>query len=349
MSLTEAIREHIVTGEGDFNQLALAVFDHQFHQCQPYQRYCLQLNKTPQQIRTWQEIPAVSTEVFREFALTTSPISTAKYIFETSGTSQEKKGRHYYHDMTLYDAAIQSSFMASLKLSKETKTIFRILTPSFNEISTSSLFYMFQKVVEWYGDESSHFYFKDNKMDCDQLINDLQEDIKLNRPVVLLGTAFSFVNFCDELIRRNLTLSLPEKSKLLETGGLKGRARVISRDELYHLFSAQLGLHPDHCFAEYGMTELSSQSYSPPSSPVFQSPHWMPVRIIHPETGEDVAEGESGLVQFFDLANYTAVSAIVTSDLAIKRTHGFELIGRAPLAVLRGCSTAFEEGIKSDS
>ena len=64
---------------------------------------------------------------------------------------------------------------------------------------------------------------------------------------------------------------------------------------------------------------------------------------IDPKTGNEVNIGETGLVQFFDLANYTAVSAIITSDLAVKHLNGFELIGRAPKAVLRGCSTAFEK------
>jgi hypothetical protein len=103
-----------------------------------------------------------------------------------------------------------------------------------------------------------------------------------------------------------------------------------------------LGLPLKHCFSEYGMTELSSQCYSLPNSHHFISPSWMPVQIINPETNQEVAVGETGLVQFFDLANVTAVSAIITSDLAIKHEKGFELVGRAPKAVLRGCSTAFE-------
>jgi len=201
---------------------------------------------------------------------------------------------------------------------------------------------MFQKIVAWHGDAASRFYFKDNVLDCAQLMQDLQEDSAQNRPVVLLGTAFSFVNFCDYLTERQVHLALPKHSKLLETGGLKGRARTITRDDLYQLFSTQLGLASDHCFSEYGMTELSSQCYSRPNSHVFHSPAWMKIKIINVETGNDVEEGETGLVQFFDLANMTCVSAIITSDLAIKHANGFELIGRAAKAVLRGCSTAFE-------
>lgn len=342
MLLAKQIQHYITTGEGDFNQLALAVFSHQYHHCQPYQNYCRQLNRTPESVQSWQQVPVVSTEVFREFDLCTLPVATAKYVFQTSGTSQEVKGKHYYHDMTLYDAAIQSSFMAGLNLSAEEKQIFRVLTPSFLDVPTSSLFYMFQRVVEWYGTEGSAFYFHNNEVDSERLTRDLLQDIEKNRPIVLLGTAFSFVNLCDYLQQNKITLKLPNESRLLETGGLKGRVRTVSRDDLYALFRTQLGLPLTHCFSEYGMTELSSQCYSKANSHVFMSPHWMQTRIINPDSGEEADVGETGLVQFFDLANHTAVSAITTSDLAIKHREGFELIGRAPKAVLRGCSTAFE-------
>lgn len=69
----------------------------------------------------------------------------------------------------------------------------------------------------------------------------------------------------------------------------------------------------------------------------------MPISLIEPETGKEVAVGETGLIQFFDLANLTAVSAVTTSDLALKHAQGFELLGRSPKAVLRGCSTIFEK------
>lgn len=349
LPLAQRILEHIHQETPDahthFNALALAVFAYQYECCEPYQRYCNQLDKGPENIKKWQEIPAVSTEVFREFSMSTLPIADALYVFQTSGTtsSLETKGKHYYHDMTLYDAAIRNSFMHGIGLGNA-KPIFRVLTPSFQEISTSSLFYMFDKVLAWYGDEKSAFYFSNNELNNEKLEEDLREDIVQNRPVVLLGTAFSYVNFCDYLTEKQTDLKLPYGSRLLETGGLKGRTRTVSRAELYDLFHTTLGLDLNCCYSEYGMTELSSQCYSIiPNSPVFTSPYWMPTQIIDPETDKEVNIGETGLVKFFDLANYSAISAIITSDLAIRHSNGFELIGRAPKAVLRGCSTAFEK------
>ena len=55
------------------------------------------------------------------------------------------------------------------------------------------------------------------------------------------------------------------------------------------------------------------------------------MQIISPETGREVADGETGLIRVFDLANVFSVMAIQTEDLGIRRGNGFELIGRAQL------------------
>jgi hypothetical protein len=68
------------------------------------------------------------------------------------------------------------------------------------------------------------------------------------------------------------------------------------------------------------------------------------VQIISPETGNEIADGETGLIRVFDLANVFSVMAIQTEDLGVRRGDGFELIGRATLAEPRGCSLMMLEG-----
>ncbi len=95
------------------------------------------------------------------------------------------------------------------------------------------------------------------------------------------------------------------------------------------------------------MSELSSQAYDSiqnskfkiqNSERQFRFPPWVRVQIISPETGHEVADGETGLIRIFDLANVFSVAAIQTEDLGIRYDDGFELIGRAQLAEPRGCS-----------
>ena len=108
-----------------------------------------------------------------------------------------------------------------------------------------------------------------------------------------------------------------------------------------------LGVLPNAILREYGMSELGSQAYAPDSAApppadgageVFRFPPWARALVISPETGREVADGGTGLVRVFDLANVWSALAVQTEDLAIRRGGGFELLGRAPRSEPRGCS-----------
>ena len=165
-------------------------------------------------------------------------------------------------------------------------------------------------------------------------------------PLLILGTAFSFVHLLDFLAEQQLRFELPPGSRVMETGGYKNRSRVLPKAELHALITEKLGILPKNILCEYGMSELSSQAYDcVPHSPssvlhprVFRFPPWARVQIISPETGREVAEGETGLIRIFDLANVFSIAALQTEDLGVRRGGDFELIGRTPLAEPRGCS-----------
>jgi len=192
-------------------------------------------------------------------------------------------------------------------------------------------------------------------LDFEATIAALHEGAEAGQPLVVLGTAFSLVHLRDHLTGRNERLSLPPGSRVMETGGYKGRARVVAKAELHALITERLGVPASHIVCEYGMSELSSQAYETevsssafrvPSSRgaasgatrLFRFPPWVRAQIISPESGREVAEGETGLIRVFDLANVWSVMAIQTEDLGVRRGDGFELIGRGGQAEARGCS-----------
>ena len=158
--------------------------------------------------------------------------------------------------------------------------------------------------------------------------------------VLLLGTAFLFVNWLEEVERRGMQIPLPTGSRIMETGGYKGRSREMSKVELHSKLEKAFGLVPGAVFTEYGMSELSSQAYEVPGlSPAeLEFPPWTRSRVISPETGNEVGVGETGLIQVLDLANVWSACAIQTEDLGVRGEAGFKLIGRATGAEARGCS-----------
>jgi acyl-CoA synthetase (AMP-forming)/AMP-acid ligase II len=165
---------------------------------------------------------------------------------------------------------------------------------------------------------------------------------------LVLGTAFQFVELTDHCAEHGLKFTLPAGSRVMETGGYKGRTRELPKTELHERIADCLGIAPENIVCEYGMSELSSQAYDSEfticdlrftkSRRVFRFPPWVRVRIVSPETRHEVGDGETGLVQVFDLANVWSVAAVQTEDLGVRLGSGFELIGRTKLAEARGCS-----------
>ena len=134
---------------------------------------------------------------------------------------------------------------------------------------------------------------------------------------------------------------------VLETGGYKGSGREVPKVELYRRIGGLFDLEPEDILNEYGMTELSSQFYTRGLGRPHEGPPWVRAVVIDPETGGETAVGETGVLRIFDLANLGSVLAVETQDLAVRRERGFELLGRAPAALPRGCSRAADERMRA--
>jgi hypothetical protein len=156
-------------------------------------------------------------------------------------------------------------------------------------------------------------------------------------------TAFALVALLDALRARGADLALPPGSRIMETGGFKGRTRVVARAELYAEASARLGVPIEAIVAEYGMTELCSQYYDSFASRarieprVKAAPPWLRAIVVDGE-GRPLPNGIVGAIRHVDLANRGSVVAIETEDLGALVDGGLVLLGREQGAELRGCS-----------
>ena len=175
------------------------------------------------------------------------------------------------------------------------------------------------------------------------LLKDLKKE---RRQVLLLSTAFALKGFLDHLKEKRVFLKLKSGSRLMETGGFKGRAHEIPKKALYRLCASRLGILSINCVSEYGMTELSSQYYSTGGRP-FAAPAWMRAVVIDPRTGKECAGGRPGLLKHVDLANLGSVMAVQTEDRGRMKARGFEFLGRARGSEARGCSLSYERFLRS--
>lgn len=340
--------------EGAFGSLALRVFRAQCRWNPVYGAFVRGRGIDPEALDDWRRIPAVPTGAFRSLPLVTGGDSPEGVTFRTSGTTAGRgsRGEHRVSDPGLYRAALLPPFREYLLPDGARLPLLSLIPPPW-ELRDSSLSFMMGVVAEllcapgggWFVDAGGD-------MDAQGMAGALQTAEAAGEPVLLAGTAFAWVHWLDAMERRGLEVRLPEGSRILETGGFKGRSRTLSREELYGALEARLGIPAFRIVNEYGMTELLSQFYEPvlveggPGDPRERrhvGPPWIRTRVLDPETLDEVSPGEPGLLCHLDLANLFSVSAVLTEDLGVAVTDGFRVLGRAPGAEPRGCSRAMDE------
>ncbi|MDZ7305049.1 MAG: hypothetical protein ONB44_23205 [candidate division KSB1 bacterium] len=243
------------------------------------------------------------------------------------------------------------------------------LGPTAEYFPNSSLGYMFSEIRKEFGDQASAVFFSPQGVDTEGFQGALAKASQESTPVFILGTALALLECMEKFAQAGQKFHLPPGSRILDTGGYKGRQIELSREEFQHQLSETFGVPQEYLLNEYGMTELSSQFYASalpgipslakrraqsaegrasssalPSEPCFQHclPPWVRVHAVDPETLEILPEGESGLLRIFDLANVDSVLAIQTEDLGRAWQDRIELLGRATGAELRGCSLLTE-------
>lgn len=333
------------TSDEPFNELALRLFKYQFDHNLAYQHYCQHLGKTPRFIKQWQAIPAVPINAFKQATLSCIATDQCERVFMTSGTTHaDLKGKNYHPNLEIYDLSMRLFFEQRFMKTKE-KRHMGILFPTPQQLPHSSLAHYLDLALRHFGTPESQHFISEQGLDKKAFIQTLSTVEKQQSPYALLGASYSFVHIFDLLAKENLRFRLPQGSQLFDTGGFKGQSRELELKDFYDQMHFYFDVPPSHCTNMYGMTELSSQLYddgneSLPS--VKSGPHWTRVRIIDPLTNQEVPAGEPGIIVHYDLANYNSVAALMTEDVGIHVSSGFQLLGRAQGADAKGCSLAME-------
>jgi hypothetical protein len=294
------------------------------------------------------EIPAVPAAAFKEARLATFPRERTTAWFETSGTTRGTGGRHEFETLTLYEAAVLASF-DRMMLPDAARLRYLNLVPDPRENPHSSLGHMMATVARERGDGADGWYLHGDALDAGAFLRDVARANADGVAVCIATTAFALVAVLDALGERHAGAPLPAGSRIMETGGFKGRTRVVERARLYGETAERFAVPVEAIVAEYGMTELSSQYFDDPASRgrieprVKAPPPWLRPIVVDGE-GRPLPPGVVGAIRHVDLANRGSVLAIETEDLGALveagpgGPAGLLLLGREHGAELRGCS-----------
>jgi len=329
-------------GEQRFDELARAVFSYQIERNEPYRRYAASLGvDAAHPPASWREIPAAPASAFKDAVLAAFDPRQAELVFHTSGTTTHTSGKHFIERAALYDAALLAGFDRFM-LADRAKLRYLNLVPEPRTQPHSSLGYMVGHLSVLRGDGKAAYFLTDERVDAAAFARALDAAIFERQAVCIAGTAFAFVALLDALAESGRTFAAPGGSRIMETGGFKGRTRVVARAALYSALEAQFGIPRERIVAEYGMTELVSQYYDSPASRASMtrvkiSPPWLRTLVVD-ANGRELADGETGYLRHVDLGNRSSVVAVDTEDRGYRTTEGIVLLGRESEAPPRGCS-----------
>ena len=318
-----------IQSEDDFQAIALEVFRYQAQENEVYKDFLHFLNVDYTKIQHTDNVPFLPIQFFKKHELISGNRPVEK-TFTSSGTTGMTTSKHFVTDLALYHYSLEKCFEQFYGPLSD-YTIFALL-PSYLERNGSSLIDMVEYWIEKSGSAQSGFYLYNH----DDLYENLLTHEKTGKKAILIGVSFALLDFVE-----NYKMNL-QHTIVMETGGMKGRKKEITREELHTILKNGFGTNEIH--SEYGMTELLSQGYSR-GDLTFKSPNWM--RILIRETEDPfryVEEGKTGGVNVIDLANYNSISFIATDDLGKKiSANQFEILGRFDNSDVRGCNLMLVE------
>lgn len=314
-----------INNEEDFNQFALTVFHLQATENEVYKQYLNTLAINHNDINTINDVPFLPIEFFKNHKVITGN-HEAEQIFESSGTTGVQTSRHYVNNIDLYEQSFTKCF--ELFYGKPHEYCFIALLPSYIERGNSSLIYMMDKLIKSSKHSDSGFY-KTIDTSFIALLNQLKNE--QHTKVFLIGVTYALLELAE-----NYTLDL-NNFIVMETGGMKGMRKEITRMELYDILTNSLNVNTIH--SEYGMTELLSQAYAVKEG-VFRCPPWMRIIIRDANDPFNTAEiGKTGVINVIDMANIYSCSFIATQDAGkLHHDNSFEVLGRVDNSDVRGCN-----------
>ncbi|MCC7246689.1 MAG: acyl transferase [Saprospiraceae bacterium] len=310
----------------NFDEVARQVFEYQLSHNQLYSTYCSLLDKreTPEVLSGFPFLPI---QFFKTY-IVKSGFWPSKTIFTSSGTTGQLPSQHHVRSRHFYLDNARRGFTE--RYGKPEKWCILALLPSYLEREGSSLVAMADDLIKRSRYAESGFFLHD----FDKLKTTLLECQAKGYPTLLLGVSFALLDFAE---KHPVSLS---GITIMETGGMKGRRREMTRAELHE--TLRTAFQVDTIHSEYGMTELLSQAYA-------SGGRFWPVptlRVIATEINDPfcpVAPGRTGQLNIIDLANLDTCSFIATDDLGRVYDDGsFEVLGRLDSAELRGCNLMVE-------
>ena len=307
-----------------FDELAMEIFRFQAAYNEVYAKYISFLNLDIQSVNNILEIPFLPIQFFKNYSIKTGTWPT-KTTFTSSGTTGGSTSCHHVRDLEFYTKNTERGFKHFYGYPAEYCIL--ALLPSYLERSGSSLIFMADHFIKLSKHPQSGFFLKNTAV----LLRVLEKLKKDKTPTLLLGVSFALLDMAEQY-----PVDL-QHVIIMETGGMKGRRKELTRQELHSVLKN--GFNATSIHSEYGMTELFSQAYSKGDGIFLPAPTMKALTREITDPLSLLSNEKTGVLNIIDLANFDTISFIATEDLGQVYGDGsFKVLGRLDNSDIRGCN-----------
>ncbi|MDA8758295.1 acyl transferase [Flavobacteriaceae bacterium] len=313
-----------IDSQATFEALALKTFYFQYENNKVYRSFCDLINCHPSEVSTVKDIPYLPISFFKSKRVCSFEADHVGF-FSSSTTNSGSPSKHYYRQLQDYQMSFRKGFEYFFGSIEDFRVL--ALLPSYMERSGSSLIYMANDMIRNSKQPESGFYLNQ----WESLKKSIDQGEEKGQKTLLLGVSFALLDFLEKY-----SFDL-QHTWIMETGGMKGRRKELTREALHNQLKKGFGV--PQIYSEYGMTELLSQAYSKGEG-LFDCPPWMRVAARENQDPFNLLPwGQGGGLNIIDLANRDSCAFIATEDLGkVHSNSRFEVLGRLDASEIRGCN-----------
>lgn len=195
-------------------------------------------------------------------------------------------------------------------------------------------------------------------LDIDRLKQALEEIASTGDELGMVAyTYVLYKHVVKDLLSKNIRFELPDSTKIIHFGGWKKlEAEKVSKHVLLEDTSSAFGVDAENVFDIYGFTEQLGVIYPDDSDGIKRAPVYSEVLVRDPVSLQRVPDGETGLLEFITpIPHSYPGAAVLTDDIGriVNRKAGdsgwsgtgFEILGRASNAEVRGCGDTLPSAV----
>jgi len=180
-----------IKNQNEFEQIALEVFRFQAENVPTYKKYLHLHNIQIDEVKSIRDIRFLPIELFKYQTVTYLGLNKG-VCFQSSGTGNTLRSKHFLPDMELYEASFFNCF--ELFLGSVSEYVILALLPSYLENGDSSLVYMVDKLIQKSGNTLGGFYLNN----FEQLFDQLQFLKMRSKKTLLLGVSYALLDFGEQ-------------------------------------------------------------------------------------------------------------------------------------------------------